>query len=1022
MAATVASNPTFGAEQAPTFGGLTGYRRDVTSKPTAVPGNLPANRGNANVPGRPISTPTIQASYNRHDRGTNNVVSYSRVVDAGDVDSYGRTSPGDVVFTNRGARGPGYGPSGHTRVVGIDWLNTQLGGRPMWEPDKPMNMPEDETDSKNVRRVKHGSNWRVGHNVLVRKVDDEDNFWANKFNLQWRLLHLLQEWRCDGVVLSDDLPGARAPSSAERESQLFNIAVQGVCLVNNGYCSVNDKAVESNTRIGNGGNGRAYNQPNDPYSSSCTIYPKQMFDRDVFCGSDVFVGLVATPRKLGDKMSEHTTDMRFKDSGVTCRAFFERTHGQNAFDDADSKFYTFHYALFTSRQLMEFADATKAKKYKGAKGVRKLHFNRKVHPLLYAYLSHFPDPDDPDFLNASNLEPDPFSGPSHLEFTGMVGAWRIGKCIDAAARRKPSFAHGPYDTIDQISVNVCVEFYTLEQLINISYEQTVSPEGEYGWPDNEAPSLGSAFCDVYTKPPSKAIVDMQWKHALEPGQTRYNALEYMQWPTHVEQAPGGYAKQGDKALFSQGNLRDGFIFKSGSEGKSYKRMALDMTSDDEGSDDEESDGEGSERAKIRSDGEGSERAKILIAREVAKDRWRLLYKRVAASSGPTAVWISKETDKYQQMIRAKRTKLELLKSDRVIYPVLVGLQHYMIVAVTAIDAIHGYENSGTEPDGAIDSAIDSAITYVHYVLTAIYNVINVVGDNNVINVVGDKGEATETWEDFYNSLDKLIKTLASNKNVASAVAVKEKLLSQWDDVHQRVEEEAGRYSVVMKHLHEDSDELQQTLQNLPPLGKDMFMQMSALLQGYLKEREDTLDEHKAVNEKREDAFKLYKLYKKLRIAGSSAAPVLTPPPAPAPASAVVDALPPRSANLPPASPAKPSDETTLSGTLRKAFPSLAPAQDAFASLFGTETVVSSAPPAKAPAKPPAKPPAAAAAAAAASSSSIGASASEQPPSDHDFLVVPSNRPAPPTAPVDSGAPKKRGVSPGKKAATRRRTD
>merc|ERR1719424_2237210 len=67
---------------------------------------------------------------------------------------------------------------------------------------------------------------------------------------------------------------------------------------------------------------------------------------------------------------------------------------------------------------------------------------------------------------------------------------------------------------------------------------------------------------------------MQWEHALTPGQTRYNALEYMQWPTHVEKAPGAYARKGDGALFLKGNFRDGFMLNGGKKSGNYMKMAL----------------------------------------------------------------------------------------------------------------------------------------------------------------------------------------------------------------------------------------------------------------------------------------------------------------------------------------------------------------------------------------------------------------------------------------------------------------
>ena len=59
-----------------TFGGLSGYKRDLQGNPTRVPSNLPAFRGRPNKPGAEIRAPPIKSSANHPDRKTNVTIPY----------------------------------------------------------------------------------------------------------------------------------------------------------------------------------------------------------------------------------------------------------------------------------------------------------------------------------------------------------------------------------------------------------------------------------------------------------------------------------------------------------------------------------------------------------------------------------------------------------------------------------------------------------------------------------------------------------------------------------------------------------------------------------------------------------------------------------------------------------------------------------------------------------------------------------------------------------------------------------
>ena len=140
----------------------------------------------------------------------------------------GRVSPGDVVFAARTKITPfGHGMHTQMRLVGVDWLNRQLGGRPEYERSN-----HDGSD-------KNSYMWQVGYNVILGTPDlgwqqPDKPLIGNAVADEWRGLTVFQEWVCDGVVLTNDQPEAHN-SSGERDGQLFNIAIQGMCPVNNGY-------------------------------------------------------------------------------------------------------------------------------------------------------------------------------------------------------------------------------------------------------------------------------------------------------------------------------------------------------------------------------------------------------------------------------------------------------------------------------------------------------------------------------------------------------------------------------------------------------------------------------------------------------------------------------------------------------------------------------------------------------------------------------------------------------------------
>ena len=229
------SDPVSASQSAPLFGGLSGYRRPTPGKPTSVPGGLPAFRGRNNTPGSTVAAPSIRTSYNRQDKGTNVCIPYARVVPLDHLRNVGRVSPGDVAFCSRFTMSLGHAQATETRVVGLDYLNRELGGRPEYDA------------RESGGPGKYVENWAIGHNVLLGAgasasltpfvvgnpgIDDLDP--GDIIADNWRSLALLREWACDGVVLSNDEPHC-FQSGGDHDGQIFNIAVQGVCALNNGY-------------------------------------------------------------------------------------------------------------------------------------------------------------------------------------------------------------------------------------------------------------------------------------------------------------------------------------------------------------------------------------------------------------------------------------------------------------------------------------------------------------------------------------------------------------------------------------------------------------------------------------------------------------------------------------------------------------------------------------------------------------------------------------------------------------------
>jgi hypothetical protein len=267
-----------------TYGGLSGFKRPTPGNPTKLGRNLPAFRGVKNTPGSNVKAPPIKSSANRNNRGTNIQIPFARVTPIAGIGGrrdLGRRAPGDVVFVSRDRPGiPGLAPAGYAharenRLIGVDYLNTLLDN---WS---------EEVDG--VRRA-----------IWVPKAGQTMS------DSHFRTVPLLNEWTLDGIVLSDDEPGV-SQSSGNRDGQLFNIGIQGPCIVNNGYIteqgfgtysrSLHSLGTSDNQSFNNVGRKNAG-------GSDYHLYPLQMFDREIGPLQNVFVVLVATTHEVGSRNTE----------------------------------------------------------------------------------------------------------------------------------------------------------------------------------------------------------------------------------------------------------------------------------------------------------------------------------------------------------------------------------------------------------------------------------------------------------------------------------------------------------------------------------------------------------------------------------------------------------------------------------------------------------------------------------------------------------------------------------------------
>ena len=463
-----------------------GVKRSVQGNPVGVPMQLPGFRGRSVDAGAAVKAPKLR-NGNLNNETSNVRIPYNRVTPLEFLSSYqGRLGPGDLIFNYKYA--PGFtakqaffnnatlGVNTLSRVVGLDGMNRILMGS--------------------------GPNgWRLGENVYEVPVErvgygaygvlsETDGTFA---------LSALNEYRLDGIVISNDEPGAFT-SSGSRDNAIFNIAIQGPTETNNGFLKyedptnataklynpltgvINARTVEAHARGSSESGMHIENTPLpgrvgsdfqnargrvDFVANFCgtyAMYPSQMFDRRVESMNTLYVGLRAYELSVAAKRQVTNRD------------------GEKRFAETDSdevleskKMYFYQYLPFSSR----VAHVIQAVTDKHEEAVRET-IGRKtgVAPSAVpaeAVKAYMQRPEEQTggraaaakkvgaikqqtetSLPSAHFDTAAFDPIRSEDLWSCVGAWQVGRVLDTKAAVHERYAGGPRNTAFSCIVDVQV--------------------------------------------------------------------------------------------------------------------------------------------------------------------------------------------------------------------------------------------------------------------------------------------------------------------------------------------------------------------------------------------------------------------------------------------------------------------------------------------------------------------------------------------------------------------------------------
>ena len=486
-----------------------GVKRSVLGNPVGVPHQLPGFRGRVVDAGGPIKAPKLR-NGNLNNQTSNVRIPYSRVCPLEFLSSYqGRLGPGDLVFSHKYP--PGFmssrpyannatlGVNTLSRVVGLDGLNRILMGS--------------------------GPNgWRLGDNVYDASNNAADGAYGVLSSTDGvYALTALNEYRLDGVVISNDEPGSFT-SSGTRDNALFNVAIQGPVETNNGFLMyeapigtsqkynpltgvTNTRTVEAHARgsvesgmhidpvqLIPGRVGSTYNQSRgkvDFVSNFCgtyAMYPSQMFDRRVESLNMLYVGLRAY-KLSADAKKQLTTSTGAK--------YFP--NGTPDWQINAAPMYFYQYLPFSSRVASVIQDVSD-KELKITKDAIAKENNIEQSEVaefqIVAYALRKSEQEKIDSRakaakklgshvsrqqTASGLPEAPFDNATYdpirsEDMWNMVGAWTLGRVLDTKAAVHERYVGGPRDAAFSCIVDVGIS-WRAAQAVKISGDESPLPAG-----------------------------------------------------------------------------------------------------------------------------------------------------------------------------------------------------------------------------------------------------------------------------------------------------------------------------------------------------------------------------------------------------------------------------------------------------------------------------------------------------------------------------------------------------------------
>lgn len=459
-----------------------GVKRGLVGNPLGVPKQLPGFRGRVVDAGGPVKAPKLR-NGNLNNSTSNVRIPYSRVCPLQFLSSYqGRLGPGDVIFTHKYP--PGFvasRPTANNMTLGVNTLSRVVG-----------------LDGLNRLLMQSGPNgWREGENVLI--ATPGKGAWSVLDTNGAFTLSVLKEYHLDGVVISNDEPGAFT-SSGSRDNALFNVAIQGPVETNNGYLKyesedpasreytmynpltgvINSRTVEahargssesgmhidSTTMPGRVGSAHALSRGKvDFVANFCGTYatfPSQMFDRRVEIMNTLYLGLRAY--ELSYEAKRQLTDEK----------------GDLKYGNEDDEYvrmqkcYFYQYLPFSSRAAAVIQQVTNthvaALTKKAIEGG-----NMPTPETLSAMMRQDAENGGAGRKEAAKLvkavkQQTETSMPSAAfdtatydpirseDLWSMVGAWSVGRVMDTKASVHDRYAGGPRDAAFSCMVDVGVSW------------------------------------------------------------------------------------------------------------------------------------------------------------------------------------------------------------------------------------------------------------------------------------------------------------------------------------------------------------------------------------------------------------------------------------------------------------------------------------------------------------------------------------------------------------------------------------